>query len=787
MNWYFTKSHPLRLFLGLLAIIFAGELNIMFILDQVLDGARPQWLEALLDAGLLTLLCTPFFWQYFLKPMQSALEQECSKAQVVMEMAAEGIISLNEAGLIQTCNQAARQIFGYSDAEMHGKNILKLITSFDLNTLAEHKTSEASGLAGAQVRDAFGMHQNGTAFPVELAVSELNLAGRRQFAMIVRDISKRRADEHEKEALQQNMKALLNAIQESTFLLEKNGEILIVNEVAARRLNALPAELVGKNIYDILPHDVMQFRRAKFEQIIQRGLPETYEDEREGRRYLTTVCPVRGGSGDVSGFAVYAADVTQQRRLQGIEELFSEINQLVLQGVPLNTLLIVACKKVTDLFRFSVAWVGRKESDGSIAILAGGGIASRYVDGLKQTGVRWDDTPQGQGPSGSAIRYGQSQVFSVNDPRFDAWSRIALENNLQSMLAIPLLIRDEIHGVFTLYSSEAAFFDTPSVIEMMTGVAMRISVAMESAMDQQQTRLLSSALVAAGNGVMITNAQGIIQWVNPAFSKMCGYHVDELVGQTPRILKSGRQAPAYYQALWATIAQGETWNSETTERAKDGTLYTVSQTITPIKNDENKIVYYIAIHEDVTAQKLSQERIEHMAHYDALTNLPNRALFYDRLQQAFTMARRSKGGLALLFLDLDGFKQVNDSLGHHIGDLLLIAVAERLRECVRESDTVARLGGDEFTVILKETHDHDSVAKVAEKIIEAIAIPYELEGKRVRVGVSIGIARYSEEAGDEDELMNEADQAMYAAKSAGKNTYRFGTAAPTNPVAAEEN
>jgi diguanylate cyclase (GGDEF)-like protein/PAS domain S-box-containing protein len=281
---------------------------------------------------------------------------------------------------------------------------------------------------------------------------------------------------------------------------------------------------------------------------------------------------------------------------------------------------------------------------------------------------------------------------------------------------------------------------------------------------------------------MITDARGKIQWVNPAFSEMSGYRADELIGQTPSILKSGQQTGNFYQLLWATIARGETWSSETTERAKGGNLYTVSQTITPIFNDKNEIAYYIAIHEDVTAQKLSQERIEHMAHYDDLTNLPNRALFYDRLQQAFTMARRSKGGLALLFLDLDGFKQVNDSLGHHIGDLLLIAVAERLRECVRESDTVARLGGDEFTVILKETHEHDSVAKVAEKIIEVISIPYELERKRVRVGVSIGIARYSEEAGSEDELVNEADQAMYAAKSAGKNTYRFGSAAPINPV-----
>jgi diguanylate cyclase (GGDEF)-like protein/PAS domain S-box-containing protein len=272
---------------------------------------------------------------------------------------------------------------------------------------------------------------------------------------------------------------------------------------------------------------------------------------------------------------------------------------------------------------------------------------------------------------------------------------------------------------------------------------------------------------------MITNVRGKIQWVNPAFIRLSGYCRDELIGQTPRILKSGAQSAEYYRALWDAIGRGETWNSETTERARDGSLYTVSQTITPMRNEEGEIAYYIAIHEDVTAQKLSQERIEHMAHYDALTGLPNRALFYDRLKQAFSMAKRTQGGLALLFMDLDGFKQVNDGLGHRIGDLLLKAVAQRLSDCVRESDTVARLGGDEFTVILNEANDRGSVCKVADKIIGVIGLPFDLEGELVNIGVSIGIALQSGEAVSEDELVNSADQAMYAAKSAGKNTWRF--------------
>lgn len=179
--------------------------------------------------------------------------------------------------------------------------------------------------------------------------------------------------------------------------------------------------------------------------------------------------------------------------------------------------------------------------------------------------------------------------------------------------------------------------------------------------------------------------------------------------------------------------------------------------------------------QDITEQKMTQERIERMAHYDALTNLPNRALFYDRLRQALSLARRSEAGLTLLYMDLDGFKQVNDTLGHHAGDLLLVEVARRLSGCVRESDTVSRLGGDEFTIILGGTHKQEDIARVAEKIIQAISVPFDVEGCEVRIGISVGIARYTEDARNEDDLVKQADEAMYEAKSAGKNTYRIGS------------
>lgn len=769
----------LPLFAGLLFIAFGAELGIAFFLDQILGPFRPLWPGALLDAALLCALCTVFFRRYSMSPTvtggQQALQQSEERYHALFDYGGDAIIFFKTTTegrrLVVDANEVACQRLGYSHSEMVGMDV----QSFNVPGHPRNQEEIVNQIRqqGHALFETLHLAKDGRQIPVEVHARTFQFRGEQMTLAMVRDITERREAERAQDESRRNMQALLNAIQESTFLIDRLGKMLVINEVAAKRLHATPADLLGKNAYELLPPEVAKWRRQKLDMIAQRGLPELFEDERDGRRFSSSIYPVRDAGGEISGFAVYSADVTQQHRLQGVEALFSEINQLVLQGVPLHTVLIVACKKVTDLFSIAVAWVGRKEQDGTVAVLAGGGVASRYVDQLKRVGVRWDDTPQGRGPTGSAIRIGRAQVSSVTDPRFDSWASIAKEYGLQSILAIPLVIRSEIHGVFTLYSTNPGFFEAPSVVDMMTGVAMRISVAMETAMDQQQTRLLSSALAAAGNGVMITNVRGKIQWVNPAFIRLSGYSRDELIGQTPRILKSGVQSADYYRALWDAIGRGETWSSETTERARDGSLYTVSQTITPMRNEEGEITHYIAIHEDVTAQKLSQARIEHMAHYDALTGLPNRALFYDRLKQAFSMAKRTQGGLALLFLDLDGFKQVNDSQGHHIGDLLLNAAAQRLRDCVRESDTVARLGGDEFTVILNEANDRGSVCKVADKIIGAIGLPFDLEGEVVNIGVSIGIALQSGETVSEDELVNSADQAMYAAKSAGKNTWRF--------------
>ncbi len=226
-------------------------------------------------------------------------------------------------------------------------------------------------------------------------------------------------------------------------------------------------------------------------------------------------------------------------------------------------------------------------------------------------------------------------------------------------------------------------------------------------------------------------------------------------------------------AFKESVANRTSYSVEHRLLLPDGRIKHVQERGETLYDDKGQPLRTLGTIQDITEQKVTQERIERMARYDSLTNLPNRSLFYDRLRHAISVARRDKSGLTLLYMDLDGFKEVNDTMGHHAGDLLLIGVARRLTECVRGSDTVSRLGGDEFTVVLAGMYMQEEVLAVAQKIIHAISAPFDLEGRMANIGISIGVARYTEEADNEDDLVRRADEAMYAAKLAGKNTYRI--------------
>jgi len=292
---------------------------------------------------------------------------------------------------------------------------------------------------------------------------------------------------------------------------------------------------------------------------------------------------------------------------------------------------------------------------------------------------------------------------------------------------------------------------------------------------EEELKLAGTVFQSSSEAILVTNAENRIVAVNPAFEEITGYAAEEAIGKNPSILKSGRHDDAFYRDMWQALDATGSWKGELWNRSKNGELIAVLTAINTNYNSDGSVHRRVALISDITEKKKSEELVWQQANFDALTGLPNRRMFQDHLQRELRKAARSSQPLALMFMDLDGFKDVNDMLGHDMGDLLLKETAQRLLGCVRDTDTVARLGGDEFTIILSDLRDSGNVGTVAEHILHVLSEPFKLNNEVAHVSASIGITLYPQDATGMDELLINADQAMYAAKQAGKNRYSYFT------------
>lgn len=290
---------------------------------------------------------------------------------------------------------------------------------------------------------------------------------------------------------------------------------------------------------------------------------------------------------------------------------------------------------------------------------------------------------------------------------------------------------------------------------------------------ESRMQLLASAFHYSGEAILITDSDNKIVTVNPAFTKLTGYEPEEVIGSNPRILSAGRTTQEEYKEMWLTIGERGFWQGEIWDRRKDGAIYPKWMTVSVIRNEDGSIGNHIAHFTDVSSERAAEAQLQHMAHHDVLTGLLNRLSLKGRLDQALAAARREGTKVALLFIDLDRFKVINDTLGHHIGDKLLIEVADRLRDSVRDSDVVARLGGDEFVIMLSGMEHSGSAAIIAEKLVRNIGDPYVIEGYDLYTTPSIGVALFPTDGEDGETLMKNADAAMYHAKAAGRNNFQF--------------
>lgn len=394
------------------------------------------------------------------------------------------------------------------------------------------------------------------------------------------------------------------------------------------------------------------------------------------------------------------------------------------------------------------------------------------------------------GCCGAAAFSGERVIVEdvLGHPYCEVSQAMMQQAELRSCWSQPIKDSDErVLGTFAIYHRHPAA-PQPAEIMLIEHYASLAALAIERTHNAEMLRLQNAALNFAANAIIITDRQGRIVWANHAFSDLTGYEFDELIGRKhAELVKSGQQDGAFYARMWETILSGQTWQGELVNRRKDGSLYYEEMTITPVYDLHQNITHFVAIRQDISARKQNEEHLKNLAFYDALTRLPNRRLLLDRLGQTLASCRRTNRHGALMFLDLDNFKPLNDEHGHDVGDLLLAEASQRIAGCVREEDTVSRFGGDEFVVLLKDLDADRATATaqatvVAEKIRTALSETYRLPllqavgGRNEiehRCTTSIGIALFTGTQDGQEEILKQADVAMYQAKSAGRNTIRL--------------
>jgi len=393
----------------------------------------------------------------------------------------------------------------------------------------------------------------------------------------------------------------------------------------------------------------------------------------------------------------------------------------------------------------------------------------------------WSPTAERLFGYSRAEMLGQSPYAWLIPPEYQAWVRDLIHvstNSDEALCSIGQNVTKDRRRIWCEWHVTSLRDDHGKVVQIMATV-QDITERCEA---EERLRLWASVLEYSAEGICICDAQQRILLVNPAFQQLTGLSAEEAVGKTPRILQSGRQTQGFYAAMWHTIRETGRWHGEIWNRRKNGEMYAEWLSISTVYDKKRQVTHYIGIFSDITARKEADEHLLHLAQYDALTDLPNRVLLLDRLGQLTKAIRREQSKGAVLFIDLDHFKAINDTLGHAAGDLLLQTVAKRLTDSVRSTDTVARMGGDEFIVTLPQLHQVEDAALVAEKLLAAISTPVMLYDQGLSVSASIGMCIFPDDGANAEELIRNADAAMYQAKNAGRNTYQFYTRDMNEPV-----
>ncbi|MCG5495108.1 bifunctional diguanylate cyclase/phosphodiesterase [Ectothiorhodospira variabilis] len=483
--------------------------------------------------------------------------------------------------------------------------------------------------------------------------------------------------------------------------------------------------------------------------------------------------PRYGPDGAFLGYIGHCLDVTRRKEAELTNRVHSQVLEQVLEHAPLRDILRTIAEGIERLLSNRRAAIQLVDEENQLLLLgAAPSLPMEYnitCDGLA--------IAEGVGSCGTAAATLQRVIIGdvTTHPFWETLANAVREAGIGACWSEPILdSQGQVIATFATYRDDPG---SPDEHEIQTVQAFSNLTRLAIEQTRQQGRLVLSDTVfrAAGDAIFVTDADGIILETNPAFTLLTGYTAGEAVGQNPGLLRSDQHDQPFFTQLWEMLLATGQWEGELWNRRKDGSLFAAQTTIRAVPDTSGQTRHFVVVFSDITERKALQAQLEHNASHDLLTGLPNRAVFQDRLHQAMAMTDRSEGLLAVIYLDLDGFKQVNDLLGHSAGDALLVQAGTRFNACLRQQDTLARIGGDEFAGILLDLKTPADAQPVLERVLGACKglCDSNLHGE-ASISVSIGVSFYPQSTPVEpDGLLRQADHAMYQAKQAGRNRYCF--------------
>lgn len=569
-------------------------------------------------------------------------------------------------------------------------------------------------------------------------------------------------------------RGIFEGISSGILVHDRSGHLIHSNDSAVRllRLDRLLPQYRIDNDTTLYYTDLIAYL-AREEFLNRSLLIEVFSEKEQTTWLLAHSNSVINEKTTQEEIITTLVDRTEDKKIGIFSSILNEMDHLVLKGTPLAHIEQVLCQRLVDQPDFGIAWIGRKETDGSVSMGAKVGIP-----GMELKNIRWDDSIYGQGAVGRAIRFGVPQSFLIDGNQyFAAWADYLYENGLHSIASFPLIHDGDVFGSFTLYSYTSDFFG-PKLMTFFEHFTIQLALLFSQAQNREKIKenearyreiLAHMSNAVAVYDVIEEGEDFILKEFNSSAERTEQRLREEVLG------KSVGTAFPYAESLGLLKAFKRVWLTGNSEQ------FSAYYEEEEFKSWREYFIYklpngeLVTIYKDITDQKRIEEQIWRQAHHDTLTDLPNRLLFNEHLSLALARAKRKQGKCAILFLDLDRFKLINDTLGHSNGDLLLQLVSQRLQKGLYEGDTIGRLGGDEFLILLPElTHVADA-ATVAEKILWLFTEPFYLDTHEVFVSPSLGISLYPSDGENIEALLKHADTAMYHAKEQGRNNYQFFT------------